>query len=239
MSPIVCFIPCCRSKKATGQIIGHEMDLSEKELPITWRLLEKGRQEIRGLNARVYFDADSPVTSALYLYTGAFYGELCKRSLVSAIQEGKLRLFILSAGYGVVDAFEPLRYYDAEMKGQVAGLWRGNRLDEVISELLLTLRPKNVFGFFAGEDSWAGAGAKYRYFFTKGLDNAMNEGLDVGLSGCFYRSAGLGTTAILGSLGRLFMYLFRSDFNPTFISGIEAKGRADSTTVLSFKQTIL
>jgi hypothetical protein len=212
------------------------MPLSKSELPRTYSLLEKGRQEIRESIGGGFFDNDLSLTSALHLYTGAFYNDLTKRSLASVIQEGKLRLFVLSAGYGVVDAFEPIRYYDAEMKGQVARLWRDNKLEEVISESILMLKPKNVFGFFAGEDSWSGAGAKYRYFFTEGLGRAMGQGADIGVSGCFYRSAGRGTTAILGSLGRLFMRLVRSDFNEEVISKIETVGGVDGTTVLKFKR---
>lgn len=239
MDTVACFIPCCSSKVASGRKVKPNFAASENELAI-WRSLEKGRQTIKKLatdeTCKVSFDSDSLATSALFLYTGAFYRELNLRAIVSAIQAGTLRLFILSAGYGVVDAFEPLQEYDAEMKGQVAKHWREQGLDEIISQLLLTIKPRHVFGFFAGSESWSDPGAKYRHFFIEGLNKAQESGSNVGLSGCFFRSAGRGTSAILGSMGRTFRDLVNSNFDETFVSKIGVTSMHDRTTVISFKQ---
>lgn len=239
MNPIVCLIPCCSSKDASGKIIEPNTALSKNELPSKWHFLEKARQRIRemadGSADNISFDQDSAFTSALYLYTGTFYRELNLRFLIDGIQANKLRLFILSAGYGVVDAFEPLQYYDAEMKGKVARHWKAFDLEGIVCELLLTLEPRCVFGFFAGSDSWSGPGAKYRYFFVEGLNRALNEGLDVGLSGCFFRSSGRGTSQILGSLGRTFMDFVGSGFSESFISDVALNSRQYGTTIVSFK----
>lgn len=240
MNQVICFIPCCSSKVASGRIINDVPSSVNKYLG-TWHSLDSGRQRIKELATEgtedIIFDCNSPATSALYLYTGAFYRQLQLRTLISTIQTGRLRLFVLSAGNGIVDAFEPLQNYDAELKGKVAKVWREADLAGVISEMLLTLKPSRVFGFFAGNESWSDPGAKYRYFFVEGMKRAQKEGLDVGLSGCFYRSAGRGTAAILGSLGRTFMDLVKSDFNESLVSGIAANPRTDGTTVISFERS--
>jgi hypothetical protein len=75
--------------------------------------------------------------------------------------------------YGIVDAYEPLHKYEAKMQGKVATLWRNYKLDKIISDLLLNLKPSNVLGFFTGSEYWSNAGAKYRYFFTTGLVQAL------------------------------------------------------------------
>jgi hypothetical protein len=240
MRPIACFIPCCSSKLASGQVIGSNNALSWKELPTKWHLLEKARSKIKDMAVEntnnIHFAQNSPFTSALCLYTGAFYRQLSLRELTREIQAKRLRLFILSAGYGIVDAFEPLQKYDAEMKGKVARHWKAFSLEEIISELLLTLKPKSVFGFFAGSEVWSDPGAKYRYFFVDGLNRALGEGLDVELNGCFSRSAGLGTTQILGSLGRVFMDLIGSRYSESLVSDIARNSRINGTVAVSFRE---
>jgi len=240
MRPIACFIPCCSSKLASGQVIGSNNALSWKELPTKWHLLEKARSKIRDMAIEntdsIHFVQNSPFTSALCLYKGAFYRQLSLGELTTEIQTKRLRLFVLSAGYGIVDAFEPLQKYDAEMKGKVAQHWKAFGLEEIISELLLTLKPKSVFGFFAGGEVWSDPGAKYRYFFIMGLNRALSEGLDVELNGCFFRSAGLGTTQILGSLGRVFMDLIRSRYSESLISDIARNCRINGTVAVSFRK---
>lgn len=240
MRPVACFIPCCSSKLASGQVIVPNNALSSKELPTKWHLLEKARSKIKDMavenTSNIYFAQNSPFTSALYLYKGAFYRQLSLRDLTTEIQTGRLRLFILSAGYGIVDTFEPLQKYDAEMKGEVARHWKAFGLEEIITELLLTLKPKSVFGFFAGNEDWSSPGAKYRSFFVEGLNGALSEGLDIGPSGCFFRSAGLGTTAILSALGRVFMDLVRSRYSESLVSDIARSCRISGTVAVSFRK---
>ena len=240
MKPVVCFLPCCSRKEATGNLINASTALSERELPKTFHLLEKGRQKIKDIasqtDSKISFKQDSPLTSALFLYKGAFYQQLNKRGIIGEIQNNRLRLFILSAVYGIVDAFEPLQYYDAELKGKVAKHWKEYELEEIICELLLTLEPKYVFGFFAGSEAWSDPGAKYRYFFVEGLYKAIGKDLNAELSGCFFRQSGLGTTQILGSLGRTFMDLLRGDFSESIVSRIAFNSRLYGTTEISFKR---
>ena len=83
------------------------------------------------------------------------------------LDSGRLDLYIISAGYGLVHALDPIQPYEAEMKGRVATFWRDAGLTAVISELVRSSRSRRVFGFFAGPSHWSGAHAKYRYFLRK------------------------------------------------------------------------
>jgi hypothetical protein len=122
------------------------------------------------------------------------------------------------------------------MKGKIAKCWREFDLSGIISELLLTLKPRSVFGFFAGSPSWSDAGAKYRYFFAEGLHRALDGGLDVGVGGCFFRSSGLGTKSIMDALGRAFMDFAKADFADSFATHISANPRQYGSTVVNFDQ---
>jgi len=236
---IFCFIPCCKSKFPSGHIEGEDERLTEEVLPNTWNLLVRGRNEMHGIaemmdNASI--DLDSPGTSAIHLYRGSMYTQFNLNNILQEIRAGSLRLFIISAWYGIVDAFEPLHQYEAKMQGRIATHWRNYNLDKIICDLLLNLRPSAVFGFFAGNEYWHDSSAKYRYFFARGLNEALNEGFDALLSGCFYRLSGFGSTAILGALGRIFMDFLRSRFSEEFVLDIARNGRIDRNVVIGFKR---
>jgi len=235
---VVCFIPCCKSKSASGRIEADRKDLTENDLPKSWHLLSKGRNEMNKIADEidnVDIDISSPKTSAIHLYRGALYKQFSLYNILREIQDNRLRLFIISAWYGIVDAYEPLHKYEAKMQGKAATHWRNNKLDKIICDLLLNLKPSSVFGFFAGNEYWSSSGAKYRYFFTSGLNEALTDGLDTQLSGCFYRLSGHGSTAILGALGRTFMDFLRSRFNKDFVSDINRNKRIDGKVVVGFK----
>jgi hypothetical protein len=235
---LVCFIPCCKSKFPSGRIEGGGERLTEEVLPNMWNSLARARNEMHKIAddmENVYIAIDSPETSAIHLYRGTMYTQFNLNSILQEIRAGYLRLFIISAWYGIVDAFEPLHRYEAKMQGRIAEYWRNHNLDEIICDLLLTLRPSAIFGFFAGNEYWYGSGAKYRYFFTRGLSEALNEGLDTLLSGCFHRLSGFGSTAILGALGRTFMDFLRSRFSEEFVLNIARNKRIDGSIVIGFK----
>ena len=240
MGQTICFIPCCKSKIPSGNTVGSDAVSLEKELPKKWQMLKKARSAIQDIAfagiSNICFDEGSPLTSAIYLYQGAFYKQLELRRVIEEIQAHRLRLFILSAGYGVVDAFEPLQNYDAEMKGKVAKHWKAFDLEGIICEILLTIQPKSVLGFFAGNDFWSYPGTKYRYFFVEGLKKTLNEGLKVGVSGCFFRSSGYGTNSILGSLGKTFMDCLKSGFNESFIVHSALHSLIYGKVAISFKR---
>jgi len=228
---IVCFIPCCGGKYASGNIRKPEHVLSIRDLPNTWGDLLEGREEMR-----YCIESASPKTSAIELYAGSLYNVLSphKEEIIESIQRNRLRLIIVSAGYGIVDALEPIHNYDAMMKGKVASHWKNSNLTNVIADLLLQERPMRVYGFFAGESRWSTPGSKYRYFFSEGVKTALRKGLDSKLSGCFYQVEGRGVKAILGSIGRTFVELMKSNFKDLYIEDIRENGRRDGNVEIGF-----
>ena len=195
----VCFIPCSKSKSAGGGIESPPYAWPGTGLEQAWSRLQAAR---RGMEHCL--EGDTRPTPAVHLYIGSFYSAFDAGLVKRLIYSEKLRLFIISAGYGVLDAFEPARNYDAEMRGRVARYWRDAGLADVIGDICLVLNPKRVYGFFAGEPVWSGSGAKYRYFFTEGVKKALRSGLGPARAGCFCNESGRGVKPILGALGRTF-----------------------------------
>lgn len=230
---VICFIPCCGSKYASGNIIKPESILSNQDLPNTWNDLLKGRKEVQ-----YCIEPTSPRTSAIELYIGSPYNVFLpyKRKILDLIHSGRLRLIIISAGYGIVDALEPIHNYDEMMKGTVASHWKEANLANIIADFLLQEKPTRVFGFFAGESYWQTSSSSYRYFFTDGVKTALRKGLDTELNGCFYRMEGRGVKAILGSLGRAFNELLKSDFDDSYVKIIYENGRYDGNVKIGFNK---
>lgn len=194
-----CFIPCCKSKKTGGGMESPPYSWPSTGLERAWARLQAAR---RGMEQCI--KGDSRPTPAVHLYSGSFYSAFDAGLVKRLIYSGKLRLFIISAGYGVLDAFEPARSYDAEMKDRVARHWRDAGLADVIGAICQNLSPNRIYGFFAGKPVWSGSGSKYRYFFTEGVRRALRSGCRPALVGCFYNESGKGAKAILGALGRTF-----------------------------------
>jgi len=233
---IICFIPCCGSKYASGDIIKPEHILSVQDLPNTWNNLLGGRDLMQ-----YCIEHTSPKTSAIDLYTGSPYNVFLpdKKEIVELIQSARLRLIIISAGYGIVDALEPINDYDAMMKGKVATNWRNANLTNVIADLLLQEQPTRIYGFFAGGSNWQTSSSSYRYFFTEGVKNALRKGLNTELNGCFYRIEGRGVKAILGSLGRTFKELLKSDFSDSYVNKVYENGRYDGNVKIGFDKILI
>jgi hypothetical protein len=214
---IMCFIPCCKCKTPSGNIITPPCSLSPIDLPGTYHFLQKGREKIDSC-----VDHGSLLTSALNLYAGSFYQPLLLKMdrICSLIKSCKMQLYIISGGYGLVHAFEPIHEYEAQMSGQYARHWSNMHLADIIKDLLLTRRPGAVYGFFTGNQYWSAMGSAYRYFFTEGLSSALRQGLEF-QGGCFYRIEGQGPGPILEAFGHLFGQIVESGFGPDMISSIE------------------
>ena len=122
-------------------------------------------------------EEDTRPCTALRQYDGGLYNSKSnfRDDLARHLEVGRLDLYIISAGYGLVHAFDPIHPYEAEMKGKVATFWRALGLIGVISELIRVSRARRVLGFFAGPSHWKGAHAKYRYFFTEGCQGVGGE----------------------------------------------------------------
>ena len=230
-APVFCFIPCCAKKSATGRIVKPDKRILQGDLPQQWTNLIKAREEMQYCKK-----AGSPCTTALHLYTGMPYSVFShlKTNLISDIQAGKMRLVIISAGYGIIDALEPINNYDAMLRDKVATLWRNHHLSEIIAELLIHHRPAKVYGFFAGKERWAPGSSMYRYFYSTGVKLAMEKGLKAD-AGCFYRLDGSGVAAILGALGRSFIKLYQSGFDDEFITNAAEQGIIDDNVTIGYK----
>jgi hypothetical protein len=162
----------------------------------------------------------------------------CKTKIIELIHTGQLRLIIISAGYGIIDALELIHNYDEMMKGKVASHWRSANLTNVIADLLLQEKPTRVYGFFAGESFWSTPGSKYRYFFAEGVKIALRKGLGTELNGCFYRIEGGGFPSFeeLRSLGNTFIDLMKSHFNDSYVKNIRENGRHDGNVKIGFDE---
>lgn len=229
----ICFIPCCNAKFPSGCKDRYLAPWYE-DMDITRAKLLKGRETMKpSINGL------SPLTDALTLYTGNFYRPLEKKCIAEKISNGDLRIFVISAGYGVVESFEPIYNYDAKMDGAVARVWKDAGLVDIISAIILKYSPEKVFGFFAGEAEWSGSASKYRYFYSEGVKRALSQGLKVAESGCFYRAEGRGTAPILSLLGMCFMDAVSSNFSNDFVNIANEKGFRDehySTALVKYER---
>lgn len=228
---IVVFIPCCKKKYDSGQIEEYGEESLVNIIPDMWKKLEVGRKHME-----YCIKKDSGRTSALHLYKGALYSAIRSYlpTIVNDIKSGEYKLYIISAGYGVVNALEPINNYDETLEKTVAKQWRENNLEDVIAEIIVNEKALSVFGFFAGSPFWSGSGSKYRYFFTEGLKQSISQGSELDIGGCFYRNEGRGVTAILGSLGRTFVDLINNQFDNSFINNIEENFRVDGNVEIGF-----
>lgn len=231
----VCFIPCCSSKNAGGGAELPPYAWPGSGLEHAWIRLVAAR---RGMEHCI--EGDSRLTPSMRLYSGSFYtafdGGLAKQLIYS----GKLRLFIISAGYGVLDAFEPVHKYEAKMEGKVARNWHDNGLAGVIGDICLNLAPEQIYGFFAGAPFWSGSVAKYRYFFSEGVKKALLFGCKPASAGCFYRESGRGVTAILGALGRVFSDCLSSGLNcGKLVEAAKVGNLRDGSIVIGYQDLVV
>ena len=228
MADTLCFIPCCKRKSRFPDDAVKSPTLNGKRIPESWPALQAGR---KGMSACL--EKDVRPCAALRQYDGGLYNSdlVFREAVEKHLESGQLDLYIISAGYGLVHALDPVWPYEAEMKGKVATFWRDAGLATVISELVRNSGSRKVFGFFAGPSHWSGAHAKYRYFFTEGVKEALAMGAMVETSACFHREDGRGTNAITGALGRALLRAIRANFSMGFLDEY-AIGRLDGNVVI-------
>ena len=211
----LCFVPCCKSK---AEYVGSprvDSTLNERRIPETWASLLGARKRMSGC-----IEGASASGPALSVYDGGVFKSApgFREEVNRHLNAGHVDLYVLSAGYGVVHALDPIQLYEAEMKRGVAALWREAHLVDVVSELIAVSRARRVFGFFAGPSRWNRTDAMYRYFFTEGLKAAIGAGAVVSDGRCFHREEGMGVRAINGALGRTLLRGLRADFSKRFLA---------------------
>ena len=216
MADTLCFIPCCKTKAKYPDYRDLRPTLTKRRIPETWQDLQAARRKMSKC-----VEEDVRPCNALRQYDGGLYRSDFdfRENLTRHLKTGRIDLYIISAGYGIVHALDPILPYEAEMKGKVATLWRNLGLVGVISELIRMSHAQRVFGFFAGPSHWSGSHTKYRYFFTEGVKEASASGAMIKTATCFYRAAGQGANAITGALGRTLLHGLREDFSSRFLAG--------------------
>ncbi|ACB84397.1 DUF7664 domain-containing protein [Natranaerobius thermophilus] len=228
---IVCVIPCCKSKKPSGDLVKPERSIKPQDIPETWGQLRNGR---KGMEYSI--DFGTSLTTAIHLYTGHFYKPLfsIKEQIINKIQKGEISILIISAGYGILNALEPIHNYDELMKGRVASWWKKNRLENVLSEYLLKKQPDKVYGFFAGGENWNFNSSSYRFFYTEGVKIALRKGLKSDV-GCFYRKEGMGASSILGVLGHTMKKFLEYEFDDNFVKDVMQHDRKEKGIVIGYR----
>ena len=215
MAETLCFVPCCKSKTEYPDRRAASPTLTKSCIPVAWVRLQAARKKMSGCIE----EAIRPC-AALCQYDGGLYNSTLefREDITRYVNADHLDLYIISAGYGLVHAMDPIQPYEAQMKGSVATLWREAGLVNIISELIRVSRAQRVFGFFAGASHWSGAHAKYRYFFTEGVKAVVTSGAMISSSACFYRACGRGTRAINGALRRTLLRGLGADFSSRFLA---------------------
>ena len=87
-------------------------------------------------------------TPALWLYNGFLYRPLGDKSALHTAMEGWLDIVILSGGYGMVHAYEPIVPYEAPMP-KYFDLWIQAGLHKALETYINITRPNNVISFFS------------------------------------------------------------------------------------------
>jgi len=227
------FIPCCKAKNDTGKTALPYFP-PDAVLEETFRRLERVRQGMKGC-----VETASKKTSTLYLYSGHFYSVAgLLDAAENLLRSGRMRLFIISAGYGLLDAFEPCHTYEAVMSCRTARYWRDAGLTEIILETCLKLEPVQVYSFFAGSPRWSGGGAKYRYFFTAGVQQALRAGWIPSSAGCFYRRSGRGVTVIMQALGKCFCEFLNVDLQESFVQNVKLNGFCWNSVEIGYEDVL-
>jgi hypothetical protein len=230
-SPVLCFLPCCGTKQASGfqynNVAGQP--LFSKDVIARLESARKGRH--------FNIDKSSPLTAAFRLYTGSPYQALSSiEGMSKAMLINQLRVWILSAGYGLVDGREPIHDYNEVMQRDVARYWKAAGLVNIIAKAIQELQPTAVYGFFAGNRYWTTSSSSYRYFFSEALDAVLKNTSSIQEAGCFYRESGRGVKAIVNSLGQTFNDFFECDFDKSYAGNIETSGRSIGNVLIRFER---
>ena len=175
MVDTLCFIPCCKRKTECQNDPTKTSILTERHIPESWQILQSGRKEMS-----VCIERNMRPCVALRQYRGDLYKSESDflESVMHHLKIGWLDVYIVSAGYGLVHALDPIHPYEAEMKGKTATLWRDVGLVRVISELIRLSRVQRVFGFFAGPSHWPGFSCEVSISLHRGCQDGNCERCD-------------------------------------------------------------
>lgn len=103
---------------------------------------------------------NKPVGTALSVYNGWLYKVINRGLIRDAFVKGLIDFTIISAGYGIVHAFEPIGIYNIDMNATMKRFWINAGLLNIISNYVSNTDAKLILGFFALK-------TKYREIFSK------------------------------------------------------------------------
>lgn len=200
---ILIITQCCFRKRAVElfpEISRSVLDIISED---NVRALIRGRELLKDC---IYGSRD---VTALSLYDGFEYKALNKWLIKRAILNSEVDLIIVSAGYGLVHAFERVRAYNAVMKGDVLRLWLSVGLPGVIADYAIRSSAEVVYGFFTKSSG-------YVEIFRRVARRMRTAGLDVKLvSPVVCR----GTSRVLTALGLGINELVRGGSVPEEVGG--------------------
>ncbi len=146
LSDTLLLIPCSAGKKGARRVPLPPRSIADVLGPQAAGDLADGRSETFN---RARLDPASERVPAVLRYSGQPYATVgVVDGLLNAIMRG-LHVLIVSGGYGVVRAEEPIQYYEAQMK-QTLSIWRP-RFPIILRDYVEQNRIARTFGTFSRE----------------------------------------------------------------------------------------
>ena len=194
MPSLLIVTQCCKSKESVE--LFPDMNVSILSMLSDWakeRLL-RARELFRD---RIYGVQN---VTALSLYVGYEYEVLDKRLIHDLYLRNTMDFIIISAGYGVVHAFEKIREYEAYMDSKTTRTWIRYELPLIIANYIANTHPKEVYGFFSKTSGYQEIFREVINYLPKDLETEIYA---VYLENC------RGIVNIMRSLGQAINYFIK------------------------------
>jgi len=143
--------------------------------------------------------------TALSLYVGYEYEVLDKRLIHDLYLRGEVDFIIISAGYGVVHAFEKIREYEVHMDSRTTRTWIRNGLPLIIANYIANTHPKEVYRFFSKTSG-------YQEIFREAI-NHLPKDLETKIYAVYPENC-RGMINIMRSLGQAINHLIKERRKP-------------------------
>jgi len=153
---------CCKSKQLVELFPDVNTSVLDKLSDWAKKRLLEARKVFKN---KIYSKRE---VTALSLYVGYEYEVLDKGLIHDLYLRGGVDFIIISAGYGVVHAFERIKKYEAYMDSKTTRTWIRNELPIVIADYITNTHPKEVYGFFSKTSG-------YREIFRNTIDHIPKD----------------------------------------------------------------
>lgn len=202
-SPVLIVTQCCAKKREVELFRDMDQSVLNVVSPRYAHTLMKGREL---LEQNVYGGRS---VTALSLYNGFEYKVLDRWLVKERYLKGEIDFIIISAGYGIVHAFERIRAYDAVMKGHVLRLWLSLGLPEIIANYAFRSSATIVYGFLSKTGG-------YVDIFWKAARHMKSYGLQAKLVS---PESCRGTAKVLKAIGLSINKMLRENRIPRYVEG--------------------